>query len=71
MSHDVASDRLLWINSVAHCRTWVSHDLIAHEYSNIELLTQFLHSVEGSAKDLLSFRQLTSTGEIDPKRRHD
>lgn len=71
MGNDVTANWLLWIDCVAHGCTGISHDLVAHEDSNVELLTDFLNSVQELAEHLLSFGQLTSSREVNSERGHD
>ena len=71
MCHDVATDRLLWVNCVCHTTAWVSSDLIGDEDRNVELLTDFLQSVEHTIEYLLSFCELTTTRVVYSEWSHD
>ena len=71
MSHDVTSHWLFRINSISHATTWVSHDLVSHEYSNVKLLTNLLNPWKHSTQNLLPFSQLTSSRVVNSIWSHD
>lgn len=70
MRQYVTSNWFFRIN-MSHCVSRISHDLICHEYSNIELFSKFKKPTEYFPKKLLSFSKLSSSTEITSENSHD
>ena len=71
MSHDVATNWLLWVDSVRHGTTWVRSHLIGQEDSHVELLSNLLQSTHDSVENLLTLSKLTTSRVVHTERCHD
>lgn len=71
MSKDVATNRLLRVDSVCHATAWISHHLVRHEDSDVELLTDLLHLGKHAAENLLSLCQFSTTRVVYSIRGYD
>lgn len=70
MGQYMPSDGFFGIN-MSHGVSRVSHYLIGHENSNVELLGQFQESAQDFSQDLLPFSELSSSSVIRPENSHD
>lgn len=71
MREDIASNRFLWINSISHTTTRISHNLVSEENSDVELFRDHLELLESLAQVLLPRSQLAPAAVVDPEGSHD
>jgi hypothetical protein len=53
MCHDIATDRLLGVDSICHATTWVCSHLVCYKDCYVELFAYFLQAAHDSIQDLL------------------